>query len=88
MLRWKIQKEGGRYIYIPKDDAAGTIIFTLEKRIATVFEGTRDYVDGICRGLEMSTGDKFTPEHIIHSQKPTENGSPGSKEVDDIYAGK
>lgn len=80
MLKWRIKRADGRYIHCPVNEP-GTILFFERKDLASVFEGTRDLVDGICYGLRYSTGDDFQPEHIIHTQKPV------NEKVDDIHTG-
>lgn len=86
MLRWRIRRVDGRYCLFPPGEP-GTILFLARKDLGTVFEGTRDYVDGICQGLQLSLGDQFLPEQLIHIQHPKPENN-GSKEVDAIYAGK
>ena len=80
-LRWRIRRADGRYVHCP-DKEPGTVLFFERRDLGSVFAGTRDYVDGICHGLEFAFGDQFIPEQIIHVQQPKD------EKVDDIHAGK
>lgn len=63
-------------------DDSGSYTMIIQKQYATVFEGTRDYMDGLCCGLTIhSLPEKFEPEQIIHVQQPA------NAKVDDIPAG-
>jgi hypothetical protein len=81
-LKWVIKrKDDGRYVHLCRD-TDHTVLFYLNKALASVFESTRDYVDGLCLGLQYALGDTFEPELIsAHIQMPT------NAEVDDNNAG-
>lgn len=68
-LKWRIKNQAGRYLHFTEDEA-NTIIYTHNKVMASVFVGTRDYVDGICKGLYYSIGGSFEPEQLIHVSHP------------------
>lgn len=79
-LRWRIRRTDGRYIHCP-DREPGTVLFFERKDLGSVFEGTRDYADGICAGLNYAFGYQFLPEQIIHVQHPN------YEKMDDDLAG-
>lgn len=71
MLKWYIQNEHSRYICISGDEA-GTILLYNKQSLATIFGPcTRDYIDGVCRGMEIGLGEKFKPVSIINVTQPT-----------------
>jgi hypothetical protein len=81
MFRWKIQNRDGKYVRLSKNEV-GTILMHTNPACATIFgPHTRDYMDGLCRGLEIGLDDKFTPVSFVHTQKPV------NEKVDDIHAG-
>lgn len=81
-MKWYIQNHEGKYVRVSGDEA-GTILLYHYNRLATVFGPcTRDYVDGICKGMEIGLGGKFTPVQVTHDQKSS------YEKVDDIHAGK
>lgn len=76
-MKWTIQGvNDGRYV---RCHEPGTLLFSFSRNVAQVFEGTRDYVDGICNGLCMATGDQYIPVRIINTQTPAD------EKVDDIH---
>lgn len=69
MIRWYIKNREGRYLHFTEDEAC-TIIKTGRKSMASVFVGTRDLVDGICKGVKMTIGEDCEPEQLIHVSHP------------------
>lgn len=82
MFKWRIQNKEGKYVRLSHDEA-GTILMHTNPGHSTVFgPHTRDYMDGLCRGLAIGLDDQFIPVSFVHVQKPT------NEEVDDIQKGK
>lgn len=70
MFKWYIKNQDGKYVRVSQDEI-GTILMHTNPSCATVFgPHTRDYMDGLCRGLEIGLVDKFTPVSFVHVQKP------------------
>lgn len=70
-LKWRIKRNDGRYVRLAGDGI--TVLFYLNPGLGSVMEGTRDYVDGICLGLQYAVGDSFEPELISpHIQMPAD----------------
>lgn len=82
-LKWVIKrKSDGRYLQFGDEYTDAMIMFRRNKALASVFEHTRDYVDGLCMGLNYSIGEAFEPESIsAHIQMPAD------AKVDDNNAG-
>jgi hypothetical protein len=68
-LKWYIKNKEGRYLHFAEDEAS-TIIKTHNKSVASVFVGTRDMADGICKGVKMTIGEDCEPEQLIHVSHP------------------
>lgn len=72
MPKWKIKNQDeGRYVRVDMHEE-NTIIFTPRKENATVFDGSRDYIVGICQGLKMCAGYQFIYEPVVHIQMSKE----------------
>ncbi len=70
-IKFRIQrKHDNAYMQIVEGEH-GTILFSKLEAMGTIFEETKQYAEGMCYGLEVSTGDAFIVKPIIHVQNPS-----------------
>lgn len=89
-LKWRIKavkndNQNG-YVVLPKDEA-GTVLIHSEISEATVIGPcTRDYVDGLCKGLYYAFDEQYIPVPAVHIDYP-KTPSESYAKVDDNNAG-